>query len=120
MKTDPILDHLRSLPDAPLPDTLWPRLQQRQRTRVARQRRAFGAGLCAVTLGLTLSLMSVAPPPSSRSPQPGAPIAHLQAVDRALQAAYANGASDDELSPLWDIRERLLSHTTTQSRETLP
>jgi len=73
-----------------------------------------------VPLGIALSLTSVAPPPIPATTRSSAPIAHLQAVDRALQAAYANGASDDELSPLWDIRERLLSNTTTQSRETLP
>lgn len=124
MKTDPIQEHLRALPDAPLPETLWPRLQQRQRERVIRRRRAAtGAGLVAVVLGVALSLSSMTPLhvpfPNPANP----PVARLQAVDRALQTAYANGASDEELAPLWDMRERLLSDTAPTLpllRENLP
>jgi hypothetical protein len=32
----------------------------------------------------------------------------LRAIDRALQTAYARGASDAEVAPLWATREQLM------------
>jgi len=39
---------------------------------------------------------------------PDAPLRDVVAVDRALQLAYARGASEDEVAPLWHERARLL------------
>lgn len=114
MKTDPLREQLLSLPDLPPPDTLWPKLRRLQHQRVARRRFLSGSGLTALALSLGLLLSGNLPPqPIDRGASQAKatrrldPDGRLQAVDRALQAAYARDASDAELTPLWDIRHRL-------------
>jgi hypothetical protein len=46
------------------------------------------------------------------------PDTSVQAIDRALQAAYARGASDEEVAPLWEIRQRMIVKQPASS--TLP
>ena len=120
MKADPLREQLRSLPDLPPPDALWSKLQNRQRQRTTRHRLLIGTGLatCALAAGV---LFSVKPPVSLPTPLPdmhtsadlaAEPVRNLKAVDHALQVAYARGASDEELAPLWNIRQQLASATT--------
>lgn len=121
MNVDPLREQLRALPDLPPPDALWPKLQNRQRQRTRRHRLLIGTGLvtCALAVGV---LFSVRPPVSLRTPLPAVqtnaaaptaePVRSLQAVDHALQVAYARGASDDELAPLWNIRRQFASAAT--------
>jgi hypothetical protein len=128
MKTDPLREQLLSLPDLPPPDTLWPKLRRLQRQRVVRRRFLAGSGLAALGLSVGLLLSGNLPPhpvdrgasqaQATRRPDPDG---RLQAVDRALQAAYARDASDAELAPLWDIRHRLAatSNTNPTQRELL-
>lgn len=114
MKPDPIHQHLQSLPDAPLPGAVLPRLLQRQKRRLVIRRLLAGTGMAAIALVIGLTL------PGLRSPTPvaphaiaapaGAPHASLQAVDRALQTAYRFKAPDDELAALWNLRDQLLAH----------
>jgi hypothetical protein len=35
-------------------------------------------------------------------------------VDAAIQNAYDEGASDDEIQPLWEARQRLMTLQATQ------
>lgn len=120
MNVDPLREQLRALPDLPPPDALWPKLQNRQRQRTRRHRLLIGTGLatCALAVGV---LFSVKPPMPLPTPvaamQTGAapaaePVRSLKAVDHALQVAYARGASDEELAPLWNIRRQLASAAT--------
>ncbi|MCB1567651.1 MAG: hypothetical protein KDI69_02380 [Xanthomonadales bacterium] len=116
MKTNDIRDLLETLPDAPLPDTLLPRLQQRHRRRRALNRVQAVAAVLVVGFGLwTLIPRDV--PLQVRTPaviaQNLASPAEIEVVDRALQAAYAEGASNDELAPLWALRGRLIANTAT-------
>jgi len=117
---DLLQEHLRQLPDAPLPADLWQRVNG-ARGRM-RQRRI---GIAATTLALaTVAALS----PLMRSPAPDASPAaqpvvatvpappaaaavdvELRAIDRALQAGYARNATDDELEALWAQRRRLLA-----------
>lgn len=116
MNDDPLRTMLASLPEPPLPPDLWPAIER------ARQRRQTRLRVAAATLG-SLALAALlawpvnqptfapAPPEASRSsttlvatPAPGPA---LQAIDRALQTAYARGASDDEVAPLWRMRGQL-------------
>ena len=48
------------------------------------------------------------PPPTAASPD-----TRVFVIDRALQAAYARGASDEEVAPLWEIRERMILNSAT-------
>ena len=115
MMNDPIRQQLESLPDAPLPEAVLPRLLRAQQRRVMVRRLATGTGIAA-SLALAIGLAShglrspVAPttPPSGTS----ASLAGLRAVDRALQAAYSGKASDEELAALWELRSRLLADNT--------
>ena len=46
---------------------------------------------------------------------PGNAADALPAIDQALQNAYARGASDDEIAPLWEVRQRLARQTRAPS-----
>lgn len=111
MNPDPIHEQLQSLPDLPPPDSLWPRLAQRQRR--IRQRQQAGTVLAAAAAFAGVLFFALPHADLSQQPVPAlartTPATRLQAVDHALQAAYARGASDDELAPLWDIRQQLAS-----------
>ncbi|WP_028916123.1 hypothetical protein [Pseudoxanthomonas sp. J35] len=109
---DRLHELLQSLPEPPEPD-LWPRVLAARR-RQRRQRRVVAG---AASFGLA-ALLVVALWPRLQPPQPAvdAPAivqatpdvdAQLRALDRALQVAYDRGASDDELAPLWEVRQAL-------------
>lgn len=118
----PLREQLRQLPDAPLPDHLWARVNA-ARGRRFRHRR-IGVAAAAVAAIATVSLPWLLPYESANAPAPamvaGAtpatrqapPIdttARLRALDRALQAGYERNASDAELAPLWAARARLVA-----------
>lgn len=128
---DLLQDHLRQLPDAPLPAGLWQRVNG-ARGRMRRRRIGIAATTLAVAAVAALS-------PLMRSPAPDAPRAarpmvatapatqvpaavevELRAIDRALQAGYARNAPDDELEPLWAQRQRLLAGSDGTSRNPQP
>lgn len=111
MSRDPVIEKLRSLPDPPLPYAVWQRLNQRRARHMALRRGGVALG---IVLAGGLAFLGI-PPQEGEEPVPAqvaavvdaVPIASLSTIDRALQAAYARGASDDEVAPLWEARKRL-------------
>jgi hypothetical protein len=83
----------------------------RRRTRLGAAG-ALAAGLAFVA-GMTV-LTPMQPPhdgamsPTMATGVPDAPLRDVAVVDHALQVAYARGASEDEVAPLWHERARLL------------
>jgi hypothetical protein len=124
-------EHLRQLPDAPLPADLWQRVNG-ARGRMRRRRIGLAATTLAVAAVVALSpLMRSPAPDASRAaqpmvatgpvtPDPAAVEVELRAIDRALQAGYARNATDDELEPLWAQRQRLLAGNDDTSKNPQP
>ena len=120
---DPLLRHeLQQLPDAPMPDALWPRVNAARGRRFHRRR----IGLAAAAVVAAVAVVSLPwPPPPGNAPAPAhatvasvlpatqsSPVdttTQLRALDRALQAGYERNASDAELASLWAARARLVS-----------
>lgn len=119
--------YLADLPDPAAPEHLAPRIVAAHRGR--RRRRAAGALLaaaaCLVTMIAVLTPLSevdrpdqlVRQPPAASAPaatstRASAAMAEVRAIDRALQAAYARGAGDDELARLWEARSVQLTLLT--------
>lgn len=102
---------LQSLPEPPEPD-LWPRVLAARRRQRHRRRVVAGAASFGVAALLAVALWPGVPaPPPVDAPAivratPGVD-EQLRALDRALQTAYDRGASDDELAPLWEVRQAL-------------
>ncbi|MBS7458946.1 hypothetical protein [Coralloluteibacterium stylophorae] len=111
--------YLAGLPDPQAPERLAGRILAVRGAR--RRRRALGAALataaCMVTAIALLLPRSdvgherqlagrpvVSSPPAARLAQERAAAAEVRAIDRALQAAYARGAHEDELAGLWEAR----------------
>lgn len=124
-------EHLRQLPDAPLPADLWQRVNG-ARGRMRRRRIGLAATTLAVATVAALSpLMWSSAPDTSRTarpvvatapatPAPAIVDVELRAIDRALQAGYARNATDDELEPLWAQRQRLLAGNDDAAKTPLP
>lgn len=114
--------YLAGLPEPELPAALWPRLAATRQRRAARRRHArYGLAAAALLALAVLPLWRAVPPPLA--PPPALPaeaiatlampslddadaIAELRALDRALQSAYEQGASEQEVAALWKARER--------------
>lgn len=124
---DLLQERLQQLPDAPLPDGLWQRVNGARRRE---QRRRIGIAATTVAVA-TVAALSPLMRPTPVIPQP-APIvaaapslppsvdAELRALDRALQAGYARNATDAELEPLWAQRRRLLAGSDANPNTPLP
>lgn len=118
MTSDPVRQHLQSLPEPPLADELWLRLSARHQRRAGRMRVMRGATLALV---LAAAGFWLAPWPASQGDDASqahqltaaSPDTRVFVIDRALQAAYARGASDEEVAPLWEIRERMILNSAT-------
>lgn len=112
MSHDPVLEQLRSLPEPPLSEEVWHRLDRRRR-----RRKVLRRGGVAVALASAFAFLGFFPGKESLVPAPervpalavaaGVHSGSLQAVDRALQAAYVRGASDEEVAPLWEVRRQM-------------
>ncbi|MCF7222459.1 hypothetical protein [Marilutibacter chinensis] len=110
--------HLRALPDPGLPDRLRDRViaSHGRRRRVIHGATGVAAAVVAVALLRPALPLQDTAPETATVQAPVAPpalhvdeaVARLRAIDRALQAAYERGASDDEVAPLWRAREMLL------------
>ncbi len=118
MSHDPVIEKLRSLPEPPLPGEVWQRLDRRRARRTAARRGGLALALAGgfAFLGfMPGSDEKAVPPHPPASAVAQAPRAEsLSTIDRALQAAYVRGASDDEVAPLWEVRKRL-AHSFTPS-----
>lgn len=123
MTPDPVRQHLQSLPEPPLSDELWLRLSARHQRRANHRRVLRGAAL-ALVLGVGAFWLAPWTPSGESGPSrthpatTTSPDTSVQAIDRALQAAYARGASDEEVAPLWEIRQRMIVEQPASS--TLP
>ncbi len=126
---DNLQQHLRQLPDAPLPDALWQRVNG-ARLRIRRRRHA-GIAAAALAVAALAILPPLIAPPAPDAPdmhpslaaapaEPADVVAELRALDRALQAGYARNASDAELEALWNQRRRLLSDNDTPPKTRSP
>lgn len=121
------------LPEFRPDPALWARIVARQQRRVARRRWQV-AGLLGAAMTAAFTVLLVAPGlrrvmpdegkrgnvqeqsralerewsslASSRGANAGA--THLRAIDAQLQAAYDRGAGIEEISPLWQRRNRAL------------
>lgn len=121
----------RQLPEFVPDATLWPRIVAARQRHVSRRRwRIAGAlgGTVAAALAVVVFIPSLrSPAPIERSTMldqsraledewtrlaggqmPAIGTTHLRAIDDQLQAAYDRGAGMDELSPLWQQRNRAL------------
>jgi hypothetical protein len=112
---------------------LWERIVERQRQRVV-SRRWRVAGVCGGAVAATFAVVLLSPglhPPPPADVRRGAAqeqsrvletewaslagghaaaagTTHLRAIDAQLQSAYDRGAGIEELSPLWQQRNRAL------------
>ena len=124
----PLREELHALPEVPLPDALWQRVEAGRRQKM--RRRKLGAGIAALALVAVMAtpLLSADAHWHPMSAQGERWIAHqpangkrdiqaeLRALDQALQAAYDRGASDAEIAPMWVAREAVLAGIRVQSR----
>src|SRR5690606_14611731 len=124
MTRDPHKSQSQALPRPPdlaRPDELWPRLRAGQRHAVRRRRVLHGASASA----LALLLVAVVPWPGLHVPvdAPQGVAAtdgelirdQIVTIDRALQVAYARGASDAEVEPMWQARNVLATRIATRA-----
>lgn len=104
-----VRDYCISLPDAEPPSAIWYSLLER-RVRQRRVARIRNTGLLlAVLVPLAVAPLFLDAPTAvdvvdTRIPG-AAPHSELRSIDRELQAAYVDGASDQELAALWPRRE---------------
>lgn len=110
---DPIHSPLKDLGRAPLldpPETLWPRLHDRQRKAIARRRLLAGASATALVVALAAVLPWATLPQVEPAPAQAADdvLEQIATLDRALQAAYESDASDHEVAPMWAARAQLI------------
>lgn len=112
-------EQLRDLPEIPLPDTLWRRVDAKRRQKLRRRKLGVGIATLALAVVMTAPLLVpmfagadrarneriVAHPPMRGEHDVQA---ELRALDHALQAAYDRGASDAEIAPMWVARDALL------------
>lgn len=120
-----VRQELHDLPEVPLPDALWQRVEAGRRLKI--RRRKLFTGIASLALVAVMATPLLAPlftntyvlrsePQAARSEQDVH--AELHAIDRALQAAYDRGASDAEIAPMWVVRNTLLADS--QLRLTKP
>ncbi len=119
---------LVSMPPVPPAADLWPRLELARQRRVNRFKTTIGTAAIALLCVALVPLLGdlshqPAPAPLATGSQATAPKAALdedtleqiRALDRALQTAYDEGASDDEIEPLWRARHALLPRQASTS-----
>lgn len=118
--SSPVRQELHELPEVPLPDALWHRVDSGRRRKMRRRKLFTGtASLAIVTvmaIPLLVPLFTAAdaihgePQAAHHTARGGQDLhAELRAIDHALQAAYDRGASDAEIAPMWVARETLLA-----------
>jgi hypothetical protein len=126
--------HLNELPEFDPPAHLWERIEAVRKQRLRRRATVrWGGGIAAVLAIAAVLLVLPGQPPGGQSggalaqlerrsheleqayadlSQPASPFeseADLRAVEHALQQAYDRGAAADELMPLWQQRNEVLS-----------
>lgn len=115
-----VREQLHALPEIPLPDALWQRVDDKRRQKL--RRRKLGVGIAALALAAVMAAPLLIPMFAGVDRAQNEPIAahlpmraerdvqaELRALDHALQAAYDRGASDAEIAPMWVARDALLA-----------
>ena len=113
-------EELQALPEIPLPDALWQRVDSGRRQKL--RRRKLVAGIASLALVAVMATPLLAPLLADVDAEQDDPLvahqpandrhdtqADLHVLDHALQAAYDRGASDAEIAPMWVAREALLA-----------
>lgn len=123
---------LAGLPEFDPPPQLWARIEAGHARRRRQSRLAYCSAAAAVALAVA-GLVAVVAPPAPAKPsallqlerqsqeleqayaglaQPLSPLeseVELRAIEAALQQAYDRGAAAEELAPLWEQRNAVLS-----------
>lgn len=115
-----VREQLHALPEIPLPDALWRRVDAKRRRKL--RHRKLGVGIAALALAAVMAAPLLIPMFAGADRAQNEPIAahppmraerdvqaELRALDHALQAAYDRGASDAEIAPMWVARDALLA-----------
>lgn len=115
-ETEALRRALRGLPEEAPPPSVWLSLQVRHALefRQPRPQRWRIAAAAAVLLAAPLLVWRM-PGPDRSPPGLGPELIELRAIDRELQLRYLDGASDEELAPLWRRRADLLQPRATPS-----
>lgn len=124
-----VREQLRALPEAPLPDSLWLRVEAGRRKKV--RRRKLGVRIASLSLvaviAVPLLLFDSTRMMKDKQTVALQPVrvqqdirAEVRALDLALQAAYDRGASDAEIAPMWVARDALLSSHRSASATARP
>ncbi|MEO8365524.1 MAG: hypothetical protein ABI538_04885 [Pseudoxanthomonas sp.] len=116
----PLRRELHALPDIPLPDALWQRVEAGRQQKM--RRRKLGAGIVSLALVTAMATPLIVPLLTGADTRRDEPVvayqpangqrdiqADLHVLDQALQAAYDRGASDAEVAPMWVARKALLA-----------
>lgn len=115
----PMRQEMHELPDIPLPDALWQRVEAGRRQKM--RRRKLGTGIATLALVAVMATPLFMPLFTGADAGRGEPlVAHqstdrgdiqndLRVLDQALQAAYDRGADDAEIAPMWVARNALLA-----------
>lgn len=115
-----VRERFDALPDVPLPESLWQRVDAQRRQKILRRKLGMSAATLALVGMLAIYLPSQmfkgANVDSGHEVAAAKPVsmprdiqADVQAIDHALQAAYDRGASDAEIAPMWVARDALLA-----------
>lgn len=125
-----VRERFDALPEVPLPESLWQRVDARRRKKILRRKLGMSAATLALAGVLAISVPGrlFNPPVDSghqvaivRSTFMQRDIqADVQAIDHALQTAYDRGASDAEIAPMWVARDALLASIRPASTPTKP
>lgn len=130
-RRDELHRQLDALPDIPLPDALWLRVDACRRMQQRRRKAGVAIAALAALLAAIPVLRIGDPGPAQRgqavvarstqatssAASPRDIDAQLRALDQALQAAYARSATDAEIAPMWVARNALTA--TAQAGESL-
>lgn len=121
-----VRQELRALPEIPLPDALWQRVEAVRLRKV--QRRKTGIGIVTLALVAVMASPLLVPLFTGTGRVQGEQLvahpladgardiqADVRALDQALQAAYDRGASDAEIAPMWVARNALVGSSLSRS-----
>lgn len=125
-----VRERFDALPEVPLPESLWQRVDARRRKQLLHRKLGMSAATLALAGVLAISLPAqLFKPPVDNSHQVATvqPAlmqrdiqADVQAIDLALQVAYDRGASDAEIAPMWVARDTLLASIRPASTSAKP
>lgn len=109
LELESLRQRLRALPEESPPPSVWASLQVRHAVEFRKPRPQPWRIAAAAAVLLAAPLLVWRIPDAPIHPvAPGPDPVDLRAIDRELQLRYLDGASDEELAPLWRQRAELL------------